>query len=485
MKRRIIISIVMFGFIFLTFPFVMAFLNLEAKVIYLISSIVALVYVGFFIFGGLPELIINFIYGFITATTLFFTTDDYHMPVIIIATIIIILNPLSQFESFLRSKMTADNTEPIQISIRGKQWPFFAYRKEMKNYFHLPQSRKFFTIKSYKAARQISTLLVAGFGVFLFINQINHIANSLDDFNWSNFLTFYVIIIIFLLAYFIHLKGFTSTFRTFAFSLIPPIIYLIAITSFSYWIKVSLLISISIVSVIFAIIELIKFHQRVIYDELIYLDKDTHRYVHANALFEPLVYNETYTLCGEYTIKVDEKTFDNHFKDILVYANFYHFIIVAYTVSDSDVIIHAHFLYKQHKRSERFRIYLESLFEKEVPYYTFSDYNKIAYEKNFFHKDEYIIARAKHLAQLLKALQIRSKIVISMIIYFENDIQLETFNTQYNAIKLKDITVDGYITTKLDVLCINNPFVIEKTLKKILLHMFINNGKFVRLNVYY
>jgi len=485
MKRRIIISIVMFGLIFITLPFVMTLLDLEVKVIYLISSIVALVYVGFFIFGGVPELIVNGIYGLITAISLSLATPDYHLPIIIIATLIIILNPLAQFESYLRSKMKSENTEPIQISFRGKRWPFFAYRKEMKNFYHLPQSRKFFTIKSYKAARQISTIIVLGFGIFLFINEINHIANSLDNFSWSNFLTFYIIIIIFLLAYFIHIKGFTSTFRTFGFSLIPPVIYLVIITDFDYWIRFSVVVGISVVSLVVAIIELIKFHQRVVYDALVYTDYDTHKEVHANALFEPLVYNETYTLCTIYTIKTDEKTFDKHFKDLLVYANFYHFIIVAYTIEENEIQLYAHFYYKSNKRTEKFKIYLESLFKKSIHLHAFSDYNKSHYEKEFFHKDAYIIARAQHLAKLLKELHIRSKIIISMIVYFENDIHLEAFNTKFNAIKLNEITIDHYVSAKIDVLCINNPYVIEKTLKKILLHLFINNGKFVRLNVYY
>ncbi|QWB95371.1 hypothetical protein KHQ89_05255 [Mycoplasmatota bacterium] len=54
MRKRIIISIIIFSIIFITLPFAIAFLNIEGIGIFTISSIVALVYVGVFMFGGLP-----------------------------------------------------------------------------------------------------------------------------------------------------------------------------------------------------------------------------------------------------------------------------------------------------------------------------------------------------------------------------------------------------------------------------------------------
>ncbi len=485
MKRRIAISLIIFILILILLPFALTLLDLEGIGIFIITSIILLVYVGIFIFGGLPELIVYGIYGILTSLSLYFFSSDYQLPIIIIATLLVILNPLASFEQVLRKSMKDENTQPIRISITGKRWPFFAYRKEMKNFYHLPQSRKYFISQRYKQLRQIVTLLLLGFGVYYFIHEINHIANTLENFNWANFLTFYVIVIIFLLAYFLHIKGFTSTFRTFAISLFPPIIYMILMTNFDQLLKLFVLIGFAIFALVISGIELYRFIQRVSYDELYYYDVDLQREVYANALFEPIVYNETYTLCSIYTIKTDKKTFDTHYHDILVYANLFHFIIVAYTVGDQDVEIHAHFYYKDHKRVEKFGSFLENRFQKNIPIQTFSDYNKTAYEETFFHKDAYIIARAQHLASLLKQLHIKSKIIVSLVIYFENEANYKQFESIYPLQKLNEITVDGVISAKLDCLCINNHYVIETKVRDILLNLMIYQGKFVRLNVYY
>ena len=178
----------------------------------------------------------------------------------------------------------------------------------MKNFYHLPQQRKLFTKKWYLHARQLTMILLYTLGVFLFIHEINYIANRIEDFNWYNFFTLYIVIIVFLLAYFIHLKGFTSTFRTFGIALFPPIIYLILISNFHEALRYSLAGSFAIFGIIISIVELINLHKRVAYDSYHYYDVDLQREVYANALFEPLVYNETFTLSGHYQLKITKKT---------------------------------------------------------------------------------------------------------------------------------------------------------------------------------
>ncbi len=485
MKRRIIISIIIAGIIIITSPFAMAFLGIEGRGIFLITAIVLLVYVGIFIFGGLPELIVYGIYGILTTLALYIVGTSYQVPIIVVSTLLFLLNPLSTFEAWLRKSMADENTQPIHISFRGKRWPFFAYRKEMKNYYHLPQSRKLFLNKNYKHLRQVSMIGLIAIGIYLFIHEINHIANTLENFNWTNFLTFYVIVIIFLLAYFIHLKGFTSTFRTFAISLIPPIIYVIIITDFDFLIKVFIISGFAVFSLVIAGIELIRLYQRVIYDDLYYYDVDLQKEVHANALFEPLVYNETYTLCSELKIKVSQKEFDDQFHSILIYANFFHFMIVAYTYGNDEITLFAHFYYKDQKRLDHFKTYLETKFQRTVEVNSFSDFNKTSYEEQFFHKDAYIIARAQHLASLLKDLHIKSKVIISLVVYFDNKKQYEEFNMVHPSVILDDITIEDYISAKVDLVCVNNSYVIETKLRDILLSLMIYKGKFVRLNVFY
>ena len=485
MKQRMTISIIISALIIITLPFAFTLFEIQWKSIFLIFSLITLAYIGIFIFGGLPELIIFGIYGGLTALALRLINIDYQIPIIVIATLIFLLNPLSSFESYLRKQMKDENTQPIQISIRGNRWPFFAYRKEMKNYYHLPQSRKLYTIQSYKYLRQFLMLALIGIGIFSFIHEVNHIANTLDNFNWTNFVTLYIIVMIFLLAYFLYLKGFTSTFRTFAISLFPLIIYIISVSTFDNVIKISMMIGFIIFTLVIITIELYRLHQRVIYDALTYYDVDMQKDVYANALFEPIVYNETYTLCSEYLIKTDKTTFDLHFHDILVYANFFHFIIVAYTINQTEVTLHVHFYYKDHRRVDKFKSFLETKFQRSIPVHTFSDFSKTDYEKNFFHKDSYIIARAQHLAYLLKELQIHSKIIISIIVYFDKLKDFEAFNNVHDSVQLNDIVIENYVSARVDCICVNNRYVIETKLREILINLMIYHGKFVRLNVYY
>lgn len=485
MKQRIVISILVFSLILITLPFAITLFNLEWQVFFTIVSIIALVYVGIFIFGGLPELIIYSIYGILTILALYFIDYHYQVPIIMIATLLVLMNPLAKFEQFLTNKMSDENTEPIQISIRGERWPFFAYQKDMKNFYHLPQSRKLVTNIVYKRLRQILTIVLIAIGIYSFIHEINHIANTIDNFNWNNFLTFYIIVLLFLLAYFLHIKGFTSTFRTFGISLIPPIIYLIHITEYEQTIKIFILASFVVFSLSIVTIEYIRFFQRVVYDPLYYYDVDMQREVYANALFEPFVYNETYTLCAEYTLKVNKLEFDKQFQQILVYANYFKFIIVAYTLGEKDLTIHAHFYYKDHRRLEKFKNFLESKFQRNAVLNAYSDLHKSSYETKFFHKDAYIIARAQHLGLLLKELHINLPIILSIIVYFDQHKDFTHFAKIYPLKQLNEVAVDGYISAKVDISCINNNYVIETKLRDLLLNLLINKGKFVRLNVYY
>ena len=167
----------------------------------MISAIVTLVYVGIYVFGGVPKLIIAGTYGVITFIFLLLLKEPYHLPILIMGTLLFVLNPLSSFEEYLTSKMNDEDVLPIRISLRGSYWPFFSYQKEMKNFYHLPQARKLYTKKWYLHLRQIVMLTLITLGIFLFLNGINQIANTLDNFSWFNFFVFYNVIMLFVLAW--------------------------------------------------------------------------------------------------------------------------------------------------------------------------------------------------------------------------------------------------------------------------------------------
>lgn len=485
MKSRLIIALTLSITIIILIPIALILFNLKGQGIFMIAAILSFVYIGFYVFGGLPKLIIYGIYGIFISIILYILPYEYQFPVVVIGTFLFILNPLSIFEQFLESKMKEGAALPIRIRLSGTYWPFFEYRKEMKSFYHLPQQRKLFTKKWYLQLRQISMIVLYTLGVFLFIHEINYIANSLDNFIWYNFFTLYIVIIIFLLAYFVHLKGFTSTFRTFAVSLFPPIIYLILISGFDNALKYSLAGSILIVGLIIVTIELHNLFQRVAYDSYDYYDVDQQIEVRANALFEPLVYNETFTLSGHYQIKVTRKIFKRHFHDVLVYANFFHFIITAYAYEGETVHLYCEFNQKAARRAHKFNTYLESKYKQDIPLELKDDPDKTIYEDNFFHRPEYIIARAQRLAELLKELHIDTTIIISIIAYFKNEEDIKFMKKEYPLKILNSLKVEDYITTRIDVKTVNNEYLIETKIRDVLLSLMVYHGKYVRISVYY
>ncbi len=485
MKRRIIISGSLTILTLLLMPFALVLLNLRGQGIFMISAIIALVIVGVYVFGGVPKLIVYLIYGAITFFFLYVFKDPYHLPIVFIGTFLFILHPLSSFENYLTKKMNAEDVLPIRISIHGSYWPFYAYQKEMKNFYHLPQARKLYTNRTYYQLRQFSTLMLFFVGIFLFLFSVNYIANTLDNFNWFRFFIFYAVIIVFVLAFLLYKKGFTSTFRTLVISLFPPIIYLILASDFPNPIKYSFAISLLVLGLVVTVIEIIKYYQRVAYDSYHYYDVDQQLEVYANALFEPLVYNESFSKCAHYQIKVKSETFQKYLDDILVYANYFRFIITAYAYGKEMVHLHADFHEKNEKRAERFKTFLESKFKLAVTLSLVDDPNKSLYEKKFFHRPNYIIARAQSLANLLKELDIRTKIIISIIAYFELDDEFENFQEEYPATRLDDLSEDDYITAKIDIPSINVEYMIESKIREVLLTLMIHHGQFVRISVYY
>lgn len=484
MKRRIIISLVMILLMLIALPFVLVFTSIQIQGLFLIGILVTLVYLAIFIFGSIPKVIIYAIYGVLTVVSLSFM-QDYQVAIIMIATLLFVINPLAQFETYLNKKMNDDDVLPIHISIHGSRWPFYEYRRAMKNFYHLPQSRKLFTMNWYLRLRQILMLLFIAGSIYLFISQINMIVNTLHDFSWDRFFTFYMVVILIVLARVSHLKGFTSMFRALAISLFPPIIYLVLISTFTDALRYSLSGSLLIIALVISIWELVALYQRVTYDMYQYYDVDRQLEVHANALFEPLVYNESYTLCADYRFKGNQKEFDKVFKDILIYANFFRFIIVAYAFSNDSVEINAHFHFRDEKRVNKFKTYLESKLKRKLSMRYFHDFNKSEYEQQIFHKPAFIIARTQHLAELLTDLQIKAKIIVSFVVYFETIEDLQEMAKNYHLTPLSDLKVDQYLTARIDIQSINDDYVIETKVRDLLLSLMINNGTFVRVSVYY
>ncbi len=114
-----------------------------------------------------------------------------------------------------------------------------------------------------------------------------------------------------------------------------------------------------------------------------------------------------------------------------------------------------------------------------------SDPEKTLYEEKFFHRPEYIIARAQRLAELLKELNIDSSIIISIIAYFKNESDIKSLSDEYQVSIMPNMKVDDYITARIDIKTINNEYMIETKIRDVLLNLLISQGQFVRISVYY
>lgn len=169
----------------------------------------------------------------------------------------------------------------------------------------------------------------------------------------------------------------------------------------------------------------------------------------------------------------------------MIYANYFHFIITAYTIDKDYIHIIAEFNQKAEKRAHKFKTFLESKYKTTVVLDLKSDPEKTIYENKFFHRPEYIIARAQSLAELLKELSIDANIIISIIAYFKNEEDLEQISKEYSVKRLSSVEYEDYITVRIDVNSVNNEYMIETKIRDILLSLLVYHGKYVRISVYY
>ncbi|MDL2292634.1 hypothetical protein LJC17_03500 [Acholeplasma sp. OttesenSCG-928-E16] len=484
MKKRLVISVAtaMISVVLTAIGIILS--NNEQRVIIGITEVLLLIYISFFLFGGLPRFIIYLFYGIVPLLGVIFFSD-YVVAFSVLGTLLFLINPLSSFEKYLNSKFKEGDTLPLRIDIHGSYWPNTAYRKAMKEYFHLPQTRKLYTKKWYLRTRQLLTLVLLAVAIFLLITELGGIVANINELNSFTILSTYGVFILFILAFVLQKKGFTSMFRTIGVTIFPVLIFIIAVSTFSPIFKIIFSVLLSVIALVFIGYEIYLYFQRVAYSSYHYRDVDKNWDVYANALFEPLVYNETFTKVTRYILPISKERFDKKMKDILVYANFHRFIVTTYAFDKKNTIIYADFHYKQSKRITKFQQYLSKQFNVKVDALIIDDVNKKVYETNFFHKTEYIVARALHLASLLKELEIESDIIISMIFYFDSLEDLKIFQEKYFTVRLEELDEEGYYTVRVDVFSPNTDFIIEQKIRDVLMDAMINRGNYVRISVFY
>lgn len=486
MKKRLwfslIISILVFSGLFLAF-----FLGTtEHQRIMGAISMIWIVYFAILFFAGIPKLLVAIIYGLLTLILLYFF-PQYNLAIILIVSILFVLNPLSELETHFEKYYSNEGT--FLSNLTGSYQPFYEYRREVKNYYHLPQARKLHTKPRYVRRRQTVVILMSVLAVVLLIREIDKLMRILTQpFSiYSFFGSTYTVTLLIVLTVILYRKGFQSMLNVLTVSIFPPVAYTIFLTVKPYSLAIGLGITFVLLGVAVAVIEYINYMRRVVYEYYHYYDNSKQEEVYANALFEPFVYNDYFYLSSKYTIKTEIHKFQKEFQSILVYSNFKRFFITAYTYNrrKKEVTIYTEFHYRDDKKVDKFNTYLESIFEDSISYQIVEDKDRVLYEKNFFHNDDYIVARTIYLAELLKTLEIKGNVIISLVAYFKDIENIITLSKSYSVTRIPSLDLEGVLTARIDAKVNNVDYLIEEKVRQILIELLVYQGKYIRVSVYY
>lgn len=485
MKKRVLLILIIIGLLILLTPIVFVFFRTQGRSRFGAISLLVVFYLAIYAFFGISKTIIYLIYGLITFGLLIIF-PDYEFPFILIGTLLMIINPLEHFERYLNKQLNENAFVPIQLTFVSKYNTYLSYRRDMKSALNLPQMQKLFTNQKYKHLRQATFVIITGITIFVFISQISTMVRTLEQFKVVSFFTSsYAITVLIIINMLLYRKGFTVAFRVSIVLLFPPTIFLIAFSNLPDMSKWILNISTVILFGYFSFREIIYYYQRVIYEAYQYYDHDFQAEVYANALFEPYVYNEKYVEEYVYKLDITRQKFDKIFQNILIYANYRRFFIVAYTINQNGIKLYVHFKSNQYKKTLKFITYLESLINQKVSYETFYDPGKNRYEQQFFHKDDFIVARTLYLVDILKTLEIKNQLVINLFVYFSKKADLHGFMEKYPVIRLHDYDYESNRAVLVQLETTNTEHLIEVAIRSFLLNLLVYQGKFVRVSVEY
>lgn len=449
-------------------------------------SLIWVAYLLIIIFAGLPKFFVAVIYGLITSVFLILF-PEYNLAFILIGSLLFVLNPLSDFEDYVAKYLP--NEGSIIAKIRGSYEPFYLYRKEVKHYYHFPQVRKIHTRPSYIRIRQALVIIMSVLAIFLLIREIDMLMRILTQpFNIHAFsASTYTVILLIVLTVILYRKGFQSMLNILTVSIFPPVAYSLFVAVKPTYLGIILGLITLILGVVVAIYEYIGYMRRVVYEYYHYYDNAKQEEVFANALFEPFVYNDYFYLSAKFKIKTNLYKFNKKFQSILNYSNFKRFFITAYTYNKNKqtVTLYTEFHFRDEKIIDKLNTYLEALFEDSITYKITVDKEKKLYEQDFFHNDDYIVARTIYLAEILKELEIKSNVIISFVCYFNSIEDVRAISKNYAVTRIPELDLENIITVRIDTKVSNINYVIEARVREILIDLLINRGKYVRVSVYY
>lgn len=480
MKKRFYIAAGLWLLQVITLIFVAIFAKMDQKQALLLIYFINTFYLVLFFIGGLSKLLIYMIYGLIIFLCMHYF-PDYIFVFVVSGTFLLLLNPLYYFENLLAKYI--DKQDPIEFQrlVSKSYFPYYDYRAKMKEYYHLPQAKKMHESKAYRWSINIVTISLFALGIFLGLNELKNIGLDLTKFRLEAWLVFYVVIVIFITALLLYKKGYRSSFRFLSTVIFIPTIYLVFIPeNLSIGFKIASSILLALINISLIAINIIWYFRRVVYVESKYVDIETQSLVYANSLYEPYLYNDSYTYVGIYKLDIDLETFQNSFKKLLIKANLKLFFITAYVYKDDTVTIYTQFHYGRKKEALRFKKYLDKVYNTNVAYELVEDVNHEIYEKNFYQKDDYIIARALSYAKLLKKLDLKGNIFYKIYFYFNEEDDLNTFN-QFEPIRQCEMNINK-LTGVVEFQIENTEYIIDLKMREILLAALMSDANYIKLD---
>lgn len=480
MKKRFYIALALFLTQATTLLILGLALESSLRATFLLTFFIITFYLVIYFIGGLSKLFVNLIYGLGLFLLMYFF-KDYRFAFVVIGTFIFLLNPLSYVENKLAKRL--DNPDPIELQklVKRSYYPYYDYRVKMKDYYHLPQTIKFYRKKAYYRLINITTFVLAGLGIFLTLMELNTMVTEIAALRLESILIFYVVIVIFVSALILYKKGFKSLRHFVTPIIFLPMPLLAVMTNLTLAWKISIASITGVAALLLIFFELYQYFQRVSYHSSNYLDSNNNHFVYANLLYEPYMFNEYYTLVGKYELRLDIETFHKKFQKILVYANFRMFFITSYVDTGSSIIIYTQFNKRHLKLPEKFSNYLEKVYETSSITTIRLDPSHTIYEQTFYRSDDYIVARAVTHGKMMKNLEINAPLIISMYFYFNNIDNLKEFIKNY---KVDIISLaENVVTIKVEFEIVNVDYLIDLKVREILLNALIYEGTYIRITV--
>lgn len=482
MKRRL--SLLIISATTVLFLFLIGFFYGETYIqrILFATSILISSFLVIYLFFGFGKLVISLIYGMLLALFLVFL-PDYDIALIFIGTFVFALNPLDDFEQFINKNLPEEKS--IFDYLKGSYISYYNYRREIKEHYHLPQVRKTINKPWYLKVRQGVTILLSMIAMFLLIIEVNNLISFIKTFDIHLFFaSIYSVIVLVLATITLYKKGFQSTLNLLSVLVFPAITYSLFLIKPMY---VGLILGFIGVlgTVAMSIYQYYQFRERIVFESFHYYDSNLQAEVYANALFENYIYDENYIHSTTFSLTIDYYDFIKKFHNIVVYADLRKVFITAYTIKQNRITLYTEFHKNDYLKIDKFKKYLSDLYSKDISIKITEDEHKTIYEEKFFHNDNYIVSRAIYLSSMLKKLNIKSGVVISIIAYFKNLDNIIALSKKYNMSRIPELDLEGVLTTKIDIRVNNVDYLIENNIREILLDLLIYQGKYIRLNVYY